>query len=148
MMEGPPPRPDGPLTHIARTALPWRDDALSRTICGHPVSQYAEGRVVNLKDARGDVRRLGRQRFALLYCMTCASWANRWAEWDADPVARMEREITGGAFGKREPIVVHELRAIAALIAAHEDEFREFVQAFASGEVISLADHKRTAGGR
>ena len=41
------------------------------------------------------------------------------------------------------PIVVHELRAIAALIAAHEDEFRSIVGSLAAGDVVSLADHKR-----
>lgn len=137
------PSGSDPVTHIARTALPWRDDALGRTICGHPVSQFADGRVINLRDAHAAVRRLGQQRFALLHCMTCASNAFRWAEWDDDPVARMERELSGGAFGKREPIVVHELRAIAALIAAHEDEFRSIVGSLAAGDVVSLADHKR-----
>ena len=96
------PSGSDPVTHIARTALPWRDDALGRTICGHPVSQFADGRVINLRDAHAAVRRLGQQRFALLHCMTCASNAFRWAEWDDDPVARMERELSGGAFGKRE----------------------------------------------
>ena len=45
------------LTHIARPPLPWRDSG--KTVCGQPISQYADGRVVGLADAHAMLRRLG-----------------------------------------------------------------------------------------
>ena len=129
------------LTHIARPPLPWRDSG--KTVCGQPISQYADGRVVGLADAHAMQRRLGKQRFALAICMTCAHNVGRWASWDNDPIARMEREVSGGAFGKRDPILEHELRAIAALIAAHPDEFSDLVSSYADGGVVSLAAHRK-----
>lgn len=132
---------DEPLTHIARTSPPWRD--ASKTVCGRLISQYADGLVVNLADARAMQRRLGKQRFALAICMTCAHNVGNWAEWDDSPVRRMEREVTGGAFGRREPVIEHELRAIAALIDRHGDEFNELVESFASGDVVTMSDLRR-----
>ena len=37
--------------------LPWRDSG--KTVCGQPISQYADGRVVGLADAHAMLRRLG-----------------------------------------------------------------------------------------
>lgn len=127
-----------PLTHVARTSLPWRD--ADRTVCGHPISQYAEGLVLNLADARAMARRLGQQRFALVICMTCANNAGRWAEWDDNPLMRMEREVTGGGFRKIDEQIVHELRAIGLLIMHHREEFDGLVESFASGDVVTMRD--------
>lgn len=129
---------DTRLNHIARTSLPWRD--ADRTICGQPVNQYADGVVINLRDAHAMARRLGQQRFALVICMTCANNANRWTEWDANPLGRMEREVTGGGFRKIDPVIVAELRAMAALIAAHRDEFDDIVRSYVEGDVVTIGD--------
>lgn len=134
-------RTDEPLTHIARTSLPWRDSGL--TICGKPVAQYAAGLVVNLADARVSVRRLGKQRFAMTHCMTCASNADRWTEWDDDPRERMAREIGYLGMTKTDPIIDAELRAIALLIASHRDEFDALVEAHASGDVVTMQELRR-----
>lgn len=127
-----------PLTHIARTGLPWRD--ATKTVCGHPINQYADGLVVNLADAQAMQCRLGQQRFALAICMTCANHVGNWAEWDNDPRVRMAREVTGGDFGKFDPVIVHELRAMAMLIERHRDEFDDAVAAFASGDVVTMRE--------
>lgn len=128
---------DEPLTHITRTPLPWRD--ATKTVCGRPINQYPDSLVVNLTDARAMRRRLGQQRFALAICMTCAHNVDRWVDWDENPIARMEREVTGGGFGKREPTVEAELRAIAALIERHRAEFDEIVEGYVSGDVMTIA---------
>ena len=137
---------DEPLKHIARTPLPWRESG--KTVCGKPISQYADGLVVGLEDAAVLSRRLGRQRFALVICMTCAHNADRWTQWEDSPIARMEREVTGGAFGRREPILEYELRSIADMIAAHRDEFNERVESYASGDVTTMADLRRKRAGK
>lgn len=131
----------GPLTHIARTPLPWR--AATKTVCGKPVTNYPTERVIGLHDAVAMQRRMGTQRFALAICMTCANNVGHWAEWDSDPVGRMEREVTGGGFRKIEPVVEHELRAMAALIAGHREEFDAMVESYASGGVVSMSDLRK-----
>ena len=125
-----------PLTHIARPPLPWRESG--KTICGHPVGQYVDGLVINLADAHAAARRLGQQRFALTHCMTCASNARNWSTWEDNPRARLAREMGHLGMTKAEPIVEHELRAIALLIEAHRDEFDDLVQSYTSGDVVTL----------
>lgn len=139
-------RADEPLTHITRTALPWRE--ATKTVCGHPVAQYPAGLVVNLADARVMQRRLGKQRFALAICMTCAHNVGHWVEWDENPIGRMEREVTGGAFGKREPVLEAELRAIAALIELHREEFDDLVSSYVNRDVVTMAQLRRQRAGR
>lgn len=130
-----------PLTHIARPPLPWRESGL--TICGHPVSQFGDGLVTNLADAHAAARRLGKQRFAMTHCMTCASNVSRWATWENDPAARMAREIGYLGMTKQEPVIVAELRAIALLIERHRDDFDELVEAHASGGVVTMQELRR-----
>lgn len=128
---------DEPLTHIRRTPLPWRET--HKTVCGRPVSQYPDDLVVTLEQAKAMQRRLGQQRFALAICMTCAHNVGHWVRWDDDPLGRMQREVTGGGFGKVEPEIVNELRAIALLIDAHREEFDGLVADFAGGGITTMA---------
>lgn len=132
---------DEPLTHIARPPLPWRDSG--KTICGKPISQYAEGLVINLADAHMSVRRMGKQRFALTHCMTCASNADRWDTWENNPRGRLAREIGYEGITKVDPIIEHEIRAFALLIEAHRDEFDALVESFASGGVVTMDSLRR-----
>ena len=132
---------DEPLTHIARPPLPWRDSGL--TICGKPVTQYADGLVVNIADARAAVRRLGKSRFAMTHCMTCANNADRWWTWEENPGARMAREIGYLGMTKAEPIIHTELRVMALLIERYRDEFDEMVEAHASGGVVTMQELRR-----
>lgn len=134
-------RSDEPLRHIMRTNLPWRP--ATKTVCGKPASQYAHGLVLSLAEARTMVRDLGKQRAALMLCMTCASHAERWAEWDVSPLARMEREVAGGAFGAPDPLVAAELRAFAMLVERHADEFAELVDSFVRGDVVPMSELRR-----
>lgn len=140
---------DEPLTHIMRTSLPWR--AATKTVCGRPTEQYRADLVVPLADAVKMRQRLGQQRFALVICMTCANCCNNWSEWDTNPVARMLSEVSDSS-RRRDPVVEAELRAIAALIAAHRDEFDSIVDGHVSGGVVTMGDlrkkrSRRLAGG-
>jgi len=129
---------DEPLTHIGRTSLPWRE--ATKTVCGRLIADYADGLVVTLADAQAMQKRLGKQRFALAICMTCAHNVGNWAEWDSHPIARMEREVTGGRWGSPDPVLVAELRAIAALIDQHREDFDAMVAAYVSGDVVSVTE--------
>ena len=126
------------LNHITRTGLPWRP--ADRTICGRPLAELAEGVVLTLADARAKQKRLGQQRFAMVICMTCARHVTSWAEWDRDPVARFARELGNGFGGGRAPELEAELRAIAALIAEHREQFDDMVSALMSPDVVRITD--------
>ena len=135
-----------PLTHIARPPLPWRESG--KTICGHVVSQFAEGLVINLADAHAAARRLGTQRFALTHCMTCAQNVRNWSTWEDDPRARMAREMGHLGMTKAEPVIEHELRAIALLIDGHREEFDHLVHSFSSGGVVTMDSLRRARSQR
>lgn len=135
---------DADLHHICRTSLPWRD--ATRTVCGKQISQYRPDLVINLADAHAMQRRLGQQRFALTICMTCAHNVGHWAEWDANPIKRFQREINGNGMGsdRNDDQVEHELRAIAALIERHRQEFDDMVAALSDGSVVTMEQLRRS----
>lgn len=138
-----------PLTHIARPPLPWRDSGL--TICGRAVTEYAEGRVIQLTEAFAVAKRLGQQRFAMTHCMTCTNMASTiWTTWEVDPVARMSRELVSpgrmpwnGPDQGQMPVQQAELRAIADLILAHREEFDERVLAYRDGSVVTMTELRK-----
>lgn len=128
-----------PLDHVRRPDLPWRVSAL--TECGKPtrdVKSYIE------RDAL--LRRLrewGKQRTSLHTCMTCWETSSRWPEFADKPIAAITREVYGG---RADPRFEAELRALAALVLAHREEFDDFLTGL--DETISLADHRRIAARR
>ena len=80
-----------PVDHILRPRLPWRPaDEAPITECG-----YDATKVTTL--SRGEFfqreRDLGKQRTAMLTCMTCSDTARRWGTWEDDPRLAMQREI-------------------------------------------------------
>lgn len=122
------------MEHVERPPLPWR--SIERTECGLPVAGHP---VISRDDFVAKVKAQGKQRAAFTTCMTCWETALRWPTWEQDPVQRLSRETYGGR------IDVHfraELTAIAALVAAHRDEFDDMLSGLA--ETVSLAD-RRTA---
>lgn len=134
------------LNHIARTSLPWR--AAERTVCGRSLDEMADGVVLTLGDARAKEKRLGRQRFAMVICMTCVHNVRGWVEWDHDPVARFGRELGNGFGSDRSKELEAELRAIAALIAEHREQFDDMVAALLSPAVVAISDHRIARKGR
>lgn len=115
-----------PVDHILRPCLPWRADDTAITECG-----YAAGSVkaITRPEFFQRIKDLGKQRAAMLTCMTCYQTAERWGTWDDDPRRALDREISwesGGAWRARSDRgerLKDELLAIAALIEAHRDEF-------------------------
>jgi len=121
---------DEPLAHVLRAALPWRDGPVL-TECGKLPD--AGMPVLTVTEFAAKVKREGKQRSALLTCMTCWSTAatRQGVSWGADPVGVMAREV--GWARTLMPGVIRddptarlfrdELLAIAELISRHREEF-------------------------
>lgn len=144
---------DEPLRHIIRPPLPWREATL--TVCGRPVGELDPHVVIGVDEAFEMRRRLGVQRLAVVICMTCASHHTNWSTWDRNPIRRMGSELSSTfsrKSGGTRTLVEAELRAVAALIAAHRDEFDSIVDGHVSGGVVTMGDlrkkrSRRLAGG-
>ena len=125
-----------PVDHILRPRLPWRTtDEGAITECGYDASKVSA-----LTRAEFDqrVRDLGKQRTAMITCMTCADTARRWSDWDTDPRLAIAREVEwerGSHYWRsrddRGQLLKDELLAIAGLIEAHRDEFDAAINAIA-----------------
>ena len=118
-----------PVDHILRTRLPWRDASGAITECGYDATKVTTIARAEYFQRRKD---MGQQRCALLTCMTCSSTVERWATWDDDPRKAVGREIEwecGWSRTERGLKLRDELTAVAALIEAHGDEFKDLVSA-------------------
>lgn len=117
-----------PVDHIVRLRLPWRNaDEGEITECGYDASKV---KTITRTEFLERIKDLGRQRTAILTCMTCSETVHRWREvWDDDPRTLLGREIEwerGGSYrraGDRGQRLKDELFAIAELIEAHREEF-------------------------
>jgi hypothetical protein len=128
------------LSHVERPNLPWRKPELALTECG----KAAQGHITIPRDEF--IRRWkewGQQRVAMTTCMTCLHTAERWAEWEEDPLHAMQRAIAHEPYGGhwspkygrtlaeadgKSPLRI-ELRAIAILVERHREEFDGLVDA-------------------
>lgn len=128
------------ITHIERSPLPWRPERA--TECGLDASRHPTW---TREEAAEKQRALGTQRFSMFACMTCLNTAGRHAMWETDPASCMVRHAAPMAVGmwgfpqeadheKRR--FADELRAIAALIANHREEFDALVSGL--GEVVDI----------
>lgn len=142
-----------PLDHILRPRLPWRDDDL--TECGRPATDVKS--VITVDELNSRIKQWGKQRTAFTVCMTCAGQVKFSPTWEQHPIGVLDRELKrvgtfaptpGYAPAPKTARVTAELRAIAALIAAHPDEFNGYVAGV--GETVDLAGarRRRQAGGR
>lgn len=122
-----------PLEHIERAALPWRDERL--TECGLPTAGHP---VLTRDQWIEKVRQLGKQRAAFTTCMTCWEAAQRNAAWSDDPVRAITRAASDW---RRKDLFADELRAIALLLDAHREEYRETLAGL--GNVGDLAARRR-----
>lgn len=116
-----------PVDHIIRPSLPWRFEGdPTITECGYDASKV---KAVSRTEFFQRLKDLGRQRTAMLTCMTCSDTASRWGTWHDDPRLALEREITwerGGGYRARtdrSQRLKDELVAIATLIETHREEF-------------------------
>jgi hypothetical protein len=117
-----------PVDHILRPHLPWRADG-GITECGYNASKV---QTITRDEYFARLKDLGRQRCALMTCMTCADTAQRWGTWDDDPRKAVEREVQWecrwGRSNDRGVRLRDELLALAALAEAHGDEFRAHIE--------------------
>ncbi len=115
-----------PVDHIIRPLLPWRSSEGAVTECGYDASKV---KALTREEFFQREKDLGKQRAAMITCMTCADTAKRWNTWDTDPCQAMAREIAWErgewyrARTDRGERLKDELIAIAALIQAHPEEF-------------------------
>lgn len=118
-----------PVDHILRPRLPWRPvNTPAITECGYDASKV---KTLTRAEFFQREKELGKQRTAMLTCMTCADTARRWGRWEDDPRLAMQREIEwerGSAYYSRGRedrgcLLRDELDAIATLIEAHREEF-------------------------
>jgi hypothetical protein len=114
-----------PLDHVLRDPLPWRDDHL--TECGRATSDVA-GNIITVAELVARFKKYGQQRTAFTVCMTCWERARYAREWTQNPEDVLLRELqrVRDRDGSREKMRA-ELQAIAALIAAHREEFDMFL---------------------
>ncbi len=73
--------------------------------------------------------------------MTCWSTAHRWKSWETSPRDVIARDVHRYGFNDEDGIN-EELRAIAALIDAHLEEFRGYLSGLA--DTVSLDQARRT----
>jgi hypothetical protein len=145
----------GPVDHITRAVLPWRTSA-DLTECGKPVAELA-GRLVTRDEAAARIKRIGQQRAAFSLCMTCASTSDRHRNRHGhteDAVAAVAR-ATGSVWAAYPPPLDREetpqwrernrlsaeFEALAALVAAHREEFDGYLSG--REQTVSLADRRR-----
>lgn len=118
-----------PVDHIERPRLPWRNSG-AVTECGLDASKVAS---LSRDDFFKRVKDLGKQRAAMVTCMTCSQTAERWGTWDDDPRMALQREIEWEHRGKwsrddRGERLKDELLAIADMIQSHRAEFDALVE--------------------
>ncbi len=124
------------IDHVERGPLPWRETEL--TECGLPVADHP---VITRATYIARIREWGQQRTRFTVCRTCATTAANYKPWDEDPVSVIRREAERCGWFARDDdegrdLFVRELRALAALAAAHPDEFSGYVQGLT--ETVSL----------
>lgn len=118
-----------PVDHIIRPQLPWRaPTAPAITECGYDASKV---KALTREQFFQREKDFGRQRSAMVTCMTCRDTALRWSRWQDDPRLGMQREIEwerGGSYYSRGRddrgcLLRDELTVIASLIEIHRAEF-------------------------
>ena len=136
---------NAPLNHVARPSLPWRGDT-GLTECGLRADSYP---TVSRSELADQLARLGKQRTALLTCMTCLNTAQRHPSWDEDPARCLDREVNRkwGATPADDPFTL-ELRALAALVDLHRDEFADLLASVADATPLARRRNQRKVGRR
>lgn len=135
--------------HVYRSGLPWRTERM--TECGKAESDVAA--CITADELATRISRFGKQRTAFTICMTCWTTTEHAPRWETHPVGVIFREAKRAGAGyitpSDKPAAHHladELRAIEALIAAHRDEFDEYITGLA--DTADLASRRKQRGSR
>lgn len=144
----------GPVDHITRPVLPWRTSA-DLTECGKDTADCPD-RLVTREEAEKRIKRIGQKRAAFSLCMTCVETSDRHRNRHDHTVdiVHVVARATGAVqhayppYFDREPTanwlererLAAEFEAIAALIAAHRDEFDGYLSG--REQTVSLAERR------
>jgi hypothetical protein len=123
---------NGPLAivHVTRPLPPWRKPEHQLTECGLRTSQH---QALGADEFERRLTDWGRQRTAMMTCMTCYSTYERYrgATWEKDPVRALAREAEKARWyrpdSERRERMDIELRALMQLVADHSEEFDAIV---------------------
>ena len=135
------------LEHVARPLLPWRNDLL--TECGLP--EQPGRRIISRTMFEAKVKKQGKSRSAMTTCMTCWHAAVRWRDWATSPSEVMRRELPNWCNRDMSRPLDAELRAIEVLVAAHRDEFDDYLAGLAEATDMNtkrVARRRRIVGDR
>lgn len=119
-----------PVDHILRPRLPWRSPSEQAiTECGYDASKV---KTLTREQYAARLLEYGKQRSAMVTCMTCSQTYERHPTWEEDPRLAVSREVQWevqwwtAVQGSRETNgcrLKDELLALASLAAAHPEEF-------------------------
>lgn len=119
-----------PLDHILRPQLPWRDGEAAITECGYDGTKV---KTITRAEFAQRLKDYGKQRTAMMTCMTCSDTARNYGAWDDDPRKAVQREIEWEcrwrSTNKHGVRLRDELLAAAELIEQHRADFDAKVQA-------------------
>lgn len=110
--------------HILRAVPPYRRYGPSRaayTECGRQASARCE--TITRAEAAARIREHGRAAMVAQVCVTCARRSDAYSgiDWEDNPAALVARDADSST--ELHELIVDELRAMAALVAAHPEEF-------------------------
>lgn len=114
------------LAHIVRSRPPWRGPEHDITECGLKADAIAESSLISREQYEKRLKDLGKQRTAMVTCMTCRNAMDRWQTWAAEPTNALERELHG-PWRKKHPRLDAELRALIRLYEEHAEEFERLI---------------------
>ena len=157
----------GPVDHLARLPLPWRPKA-ELTECGKELGDFPPGRIVTVEQVQRRINAVGKTRAAFTVCLTCTATAERHHRTGGRgalaAIARVIeglRYVQGPAYEgdpdrrgyeahrrawERRRLLEREMEALAALVAAHREEFDGYIKGLAAAP--NLADARRARARR
>lgn len=130
-----------PVDHVERPVLPWRPED-RRTECGKPIGQFPPERILTRDAVIARGREIGKTRTYMTVCVTCLQTAERHEPWDLNPAAVVARWAQASTWRWDEEdvsLLNRELRAIAALVAEHREEFDAYVRGLEETGDLSAA---------
>jgi hypothetical protein len=122
------------VDHIERPVPPWRTPSL--TECGLVMADLTK--VISRQEYAARLRQMGQTRATMVTCVTCLQTAERWRTWAERPSDVLARDTNQW---NRDEVFDLELRALAALVARHPDEFTGLMRGLESAP--SLSDRRR-----
>lgn len=137
---------DLPREHVVRPLPPWRIGQ-EMTECGRKPGEHVISRDAFLIK----VRKQGKTRAAMTTCMTCFETAQRWPDWNTNPLAVIAREVKHltywGGESDKGPLR-DELLAFALLAEAHREEFDATLEALGRAVPFGLSRARKERRGR